>query len=253
MNHVIRALSLCFAVVWASAAPASIKNELIRIGEAVLTKIALDPADFLFDIHLNAEDRTPLPIDKDGQVGMNVFPALIPFTEVNLSGKAKLHREHAGWPQIDINFGGWNSIAGMVASGMVEDFKGGLYGYHGGISAAVSADPRLRLFGGYEFSQMRVDVTVNFKDSSTSTGTGFDLQNSLSHLNVGKTEHFLFAGAEVLRSARKRLVAEVGYGVVSNKLMARLTWSSKNFDSGFVFFPESAWVLWPVWNFQVRF
>lgn len=253
MRHAIRLVVVVAAGVCATAASASIRGELIRIGSNLATAVALDPADFLFDIHLNAEDRTPLPIDRNWQVGTNLFPALLPFTELNLSAKGKLHREHAGWPQIDVSVGGWDSIAGSVASSMVDDFSGGLFGYHAGISAAVTLDPRLRVFGGYEFSQMRVNVSVDFKDNVTDSGTGFDVQNSFSKLNTGKTEHFLFAGGEVLRSARKRLVAEVGYGVVSNKLIARITWASKNFDTGFAFYPEGAWVLWPLWNFQVRF
>jgi hypothetical protein len=248
-----RTVAACAALGLAAVASASVKDEFIRIGEDVGTKIALDPADFLFDIHLTSEDHTPLPIDKDFEVTTNLFPSFIPFTELGAEFKAKLKREHGGWPQIDMNLGGWDSIAGSVISGQVKDFKGTLWGLHGGLLATGSVDPRLRLFGGYEFSQMRVDIAVTFNNTKTNSGTGFDLQNSFSKVNVGKTEHFLVAGAEVLRTTKKRLVAEIDYGVVSNKLVAKLTWASRSFDTGIAFYPESAWVLWPIWNFQVRF
>jgi len=253
MRHLARGLVLCLVAAWAAGVSASVRDEAIKVLSDAATQIALDPADFFFDLHLNTEDRTPLPIDKDWQVGTNILPGTLPFAELNLSGKGKLHREHGGWPQIEVGAGGWYSVAGGIVSSQVDDFSGNLFGYHGGISFSLSADPRLRIFGGYEFSQMRVNVSVDFEDEVTNSGTGFDIQNSFSHLNTGKTEHFLFAGAEVLRSARKRLVTEIGYGVVGNKLVARLTWSSKNFDSGFAFYPEGAWVVWPFWTFQVRF
>jgi hypothetical protein len=253
MRRVASVLALCAALLAAAGASADIRDEFIRIGESVATKVAVDPADFLYDIHLASEDRTPLPIDKDWQIGTNIFPGIIPFTEVSLGVKSKVKGEHGGWPQIDLNAGGWDSIASSVVGNYVEDFKGNLWGLRAGVSGSVSLDPRLRLFAGYEFSQMRVDVNIKFKDMNTKTGLELRVLQALSNLHVGKTEHFVFTGAEVLRTARKRIVAEVGYGVVHNKLLARLTWASRSFDTGFAFYPEGAWVLWPIWNFQVRF
>jgi hypothetical protein len=257
----VRRLSICLfaGLVAAAAAPASAKDFVTKLTDQAI-KFGIDeafrvfkagPVDFLYDIHLNAEDRTPLPIDKDWQVGTNLAPNTLPFAELNLSGKTKLHREHAGWPQVDVNLGGWYSVAGPVLNSVVKDFKGQLYGIHGGILAAASADPRLRVFAGYEFSQMRTDMDITWKPATDPVVAAWELVFQTVH--GGVTEHFLFAGAEVLRTSRKRLVAEIGYGVVHNKLVARLTWASKNFDTGFAFYPEGAWVVWPVWNFQVRF
>jgi hypothetical protein len=236
------------------AARASFSTDLERIGTDLATRIVLDPLDFLYDLHLTTEDRTPLPVDRRFQVGTNLFPNLVPFTQFALSGKGRLHREHGSWPQVDLRLGGWYFIGGAIVSSAVKEFTGSLFGYHAGLSAAVTVDPRLRVFGGYEFSQLRANVDIEFDpDSGTNSGTGFDLQNAFSSLHAGRADHFLFVGGEVLRTPVKRLVAEAGWGLVNRKLIARITWASRNFDTGFAFYPEGAWALWPVWNFQVRF
>lgn len=233
----------------AAAARADLAGEFKRIGLDIGTQIATDPADFLFDTHLNSEDRTPLPVDKSWQLGTNIFPALLPFGRLGLDGKTRLHREHGDWPQIQIGWGYWNFLPAGIAS--TTEFDISLSGWHLGVQAAVSVDPRLRLFLGYEFSQMRVDADIKF-DTAGKTGTDLNVMNAFSSLHTGKTEHFLFMGGELLRSPTKRLVAELGYGLVSSKLIARITWASKYFDNGISFYPEGAFAFWPFWNFQVR-
>lgn len=246
-------LVLCAAFL-ASLAPVAARGSLgDRLKSAALeigTEIALDPADFLFDLHLNTQDRTPLPMGNTFQVSMPLLPSLLPLGQLGLSGKARLHREHGSWPQIDLLLGGWDHLASLFVPEVA------IYGYHVGLNVAHSVDPRLRLFAGYEFTQLRVNVDLDFDDqqqvSGPVTSIG-DFQDSFSTLNVGKVEHFLFAGSELLRTPVKRLVAEVGYGVVNQKLVMRLTWVSKRFDTGLSLYPEGAWVLWPFMNFQVRF
>lgn len=231
-------------------ASADLADEFKRIGLDIATQIATDPADFLFDTHLSSEDRTPLPVDKSWQLGMNIFPALLPFGRLGIDGKTRVKREHGGWPQLQLGWGYWNFIPSSALP--ADDFSAVLHGWHAGLQAAVSVDPRLRLFAGYEITQMRVDVDLNL-DTAGQTGTELNLSNSFSSLHTGKTEHFLFMGGEMLRSPTKRLIAELGYGIVSSKLIARITWASKYFDNGLSFYPEGAFAFWPFWNFQVRF
>src|SRR5690349_18615337 len=103
----INAPAVWLAVLFACAAVARPATAGIKeMGEDIATQIILDPADFLYDIQLTNEDRTPLPVNKFMSLGFNVFPNLLPFTELGLDGKARLHREHGGWPQIDLRFGG---------------------------------------------------------------------------------------------------------------------------------------------------
>jgi hypothetical protein len=139
-----------------------------------------------------------------------------------------------------------------------DSFAASLWGGHIGLAVSESLHPRLRLFGGYEYTWMRADIDIkdNASSTSASTSTGdFDFMEELkkNDISVVKSEHFLFAGAELLRTPKHRLVSEMGYGVVTRKLMIKVTWASQSFDTGFSFYPEGAWTLWPFWNFQVRF
>jgi hypothetical protein len=105
---------------------------------------------------------------------------------------------------------------------------------------------------------MRVDIDIKDTTSDTSTSTStdeFDFSKEIqkNDIHVVKHEHFLFAGAELLRTPKKRLITELGYGPLNRKLIIRVTWASRSFDTGLCFYPEGAWTLWPFMNFQVRF
>ncbi len=222
----------------------------------MVTQIATNPSEFLYDISQTTEDRTPLPGNRDFSFGTNMFPNLLPFTELSGETKVRVHREHGGWPQVDTHVGGWKLL---LASLLPKDtIEGSLWGIHGGLSACYSLDPRLRIFAGYQASAMFADIITHLTPPTT-TGTAesaFDtaaLYSSLENIHTGRVEHFMYVGGEMFRTPSKRLVAELGYGLVKNKLTMRLTWASRNFDTGLSFYPEGAWVLWPFANFQVRF
>jgi len=222
----------------------SVTDQFINMGIDTGLQIIQDPGDFLFDVHLVSQDRTPLPVGKAFQGGINLFPNLIPWGQLASSWKAQLHREHGGWPQIDTFFGGWSFVPAWFIK--TDDFKGAsFWGYHGGLDVSESVDPHLRLFVGYEYTQMRIGATWS---------KPLKLEEmEISSINVGKSEHFAFVGAELMQAQAKRLVLETGYGLVSSKIMMKVTWSSRNFDTGIVLYPEGACVIWPMWNFQVRF
>ncbi len=247
-------VSLCLACALGAAGPvrADVGTDFKKIGEDMAAQIILNPSEFLYDIQMTTEDRTPLPGNRVFSFGTNIFPNLLPFTELSGETKTRLHREHGGWPQVDLHLGAWDLLAGsLIPKG---NFEGSIWGIHGGLSAGFSLDPRLRAFFGYQFSSMFANFHITPDSSSSSnTGTGFDVANSLENINTGRMEHYMYIGGEMFRSPTKRLVAELGFGLVKNKLVMRLTWASRNFDTGLAFYPEGAWVLWPFANFQVRF
>jgi len=239
------------------AAPArgDLKSQFISAGTDIATRIATDPGNFLFDIHLNAEDQSPLPVGKVFSWSTNIFPDLVPFGELGLEMKAQAHREHGNWPQIDVFAGGWDSVAVTVANSASgsTDFSGSLVGYHAGFVVAESLNPLLRVFGGYEYTQMRANVSFGSGLTSSGGSGTFSALDTLTSVTAAVTEHFLFAGAEVFRTPAKHLNAEVGYGVVGKRIVLRMIWASPHFDTSLNFFPEGAWTLWPSMNFQWRY
>lgn len=247
--------ALLALLVAPAAGFATVGERLESAGLEMATQVATDPVSFLFDMHLNSQDRTPLPVGKAWQIGLPFFPNLLPFASLGLGGKGQVHREHGGWPQIDIFGGGWDSIPLMAVSS--TEFDGVLYGYHLGFVVTESLDPQMRIFAGYEFTQMRVDLDFAMGDDEPVDPAdiqGFDdFQDSFEKIRAANTEHFLFAGTELLRTPTKRFVAEVGYGIVNAKTIFRLTWSSKTWDTGLAFYPEAAWIIWPQAHIQVRF
>lgn len=231
-------------------------------GISLATQIASDPGSLLYDLHLTYEDRDPLPVGKIVQVHTTLFPGIFLLGELGGAAKVQLRREHGDWPQIDLFGGGWTSAITMIAGKSASnnssssnnsiDPNAKLYGYHFGVTAAESVDPRLRLFASIEGSWMTVSAKINHSGAPSSTST-YNPLDSIDEIAVGKSDGFLWVGSELLRTERKRFVTEIGYGFWGKKLAARMTWSSRNFDTGLAFYPESAIVVWPVANFQVRF
>lgn len=232
---------------------------------SVASKFATDPGTFLFDLfHENINNATPLHMGKVVEIGTNLFPATLPMLELNIAGKARVKREHGGWPQIDVIGSYWNWLPALIAPSLISDMeaKPNLYGYNLGFNVATTLDPRMRVFIGYEYSALRFDIEgldamLAGDESTSSTGfdsSGFDLADTLPDaFHVGKTEHYINVGSELLRTPVKRLAAYVGYGLTSSRFVARLTWESKWISSGLAFYPDGALVFWPAANFQVRF
>lgn len=244
------------AAVMAAGGPgrASFESSLQSVG----AKIVADLPTFLYDnFHECTTNMSPLYTGRRYEVSTNLFPSTLPWLELNMAGKAQVKREHGYWPQIDVLAGGWTSlIASLVPTdtgdeGEDEDLKPSLFGYNFGIIVTESLDPRLRLFFGYDYSQMRVKVDLSdVKDEEEDDGWDFIPDK----IDVGKGEHYLLMGAELLRTPQKRLVTQIGYGLASNRFSARLMWCSKRFDTGLIFFPEGyPLIVWPVMNLQVRF
>ena len=143
-----------------------------------------------------------------------------------------------------------------------ESVSPSLWGYHTGIIFTESLDPRMRVFFGYEYSQLKFGLNLeDLKQEDITDAQGNvigtqddpDLDFLPNRLNVGKIEHYLIIGTELLRKPEKRLYTQVGYGLGSNRFVARLMWQGRRWTTGFIFFPEGyPLFLWPVATMQWR-
>jgi hypothetical protein len=152
------------------------------------------------------------------------------------------------WPQIDLRGAYWNSLPALLLG---SSHHAVLNGYNAGFTVSESLDPRLRVFAGYEYSAMRFNIDGVHQLLSLSAT---DFLSSLlpDAIHVGKTEHYILIGSELLRTPVKRLAAHIGYGVTSNRFVLRLTWESKWFNTGLAFYPDGVIPVSALMNFQVR-
>ena len=228
------------------AGRADMTSRAISIG----TGIATDPASFLYDLHQNMEDMSPSPVGRRVDVGTVLFPSFLPLAMINGNGKIQVLREHGGIPQFDLLGGGWTSLV----TKFIPDVKVDWWGWNLGFLVTGTVDPRMRLFFGYEMSQLKAgwDLTGpnEIKDSSSSTGLK---ASSLNKGDIGKTEHILVLGSEVLRARDNFLVAQLGFGLTTQRLSAKLTWRGNIFDSGITFYPEGSWIIWPFEAWRLKF
>jgi hypothetical protein len=212
------------------------------------TGIVSDPAGFLYDLHQNMEDVTPSGVGRHVEFGTCLFPSFMPMAMLNGNAKVQVLREHGGIPQLDLLGGGWTSLITKFVPDITVDW----WGWNLGFLVSATVDPRMRLFGGYEYSQMRASWDLKGKIKADSKSGALDM-TSLNTGDVGKTEHILTIGSEVLRGQDKLLVAQLGFGLTTQRLSARLTWKGNVFDSGITFYPEGSWVLWPFEAYRLKF
>jgi len=217
-------------------------DRAIGIGTGIIS----DPASFLYDLHQNMEDVTPSGVGRRLEFGTTLFPSFMPLAMLNGNAKYQVLREHGGIPQVDILGGGWTSLI----TKFVPDVKVDWWGWNLGFLVSGTVDPRMRLFGGYEYSQMRASWDLKGKIKASS---GLLDMSSLNTGDIGKAEHILTIGSEVLRGQDKLLVAQLGFGVTTQRLSARLTWKGNVFDSGITFYPEGSWVIWPFEAYRLKF
>lgn len=228
-----------------AAGALTMTDRAIGIGTSIVT----DPASFLYDLHQTMEDVTPTAVGRRLEFGTTLFPSFMPMAMLNGNAKLQVLREHGGIPQVDILGGGWTSLI----TKFIPDIELDWWGWNFGFLVTGTIDPRMRLFGGYEISQMRASWDLKGKIEANSSGlSGLDM-SSLNTGDVGKTEHILTVGSEVLRGQDKLLVAQLGFGVTTQRLAARLTWKGNVFDSGIVFYPEGSWVIWPFEAYRLKF
>jgi len=203
---------------------------------SIATEIATNPGGFLFDIYQMTESVPPTRVDRRFSIATGFMPALLPFTFANASARFSLTQEHPGIPQIEI-FGGYSKLLALAYVNS-DSTEGSVYGKHYGISVVQSIHPKARLQVALEHSGLT--GKVNFKKKPLQLyGT------SLTSIKVDLAEDFLLVGAEILRGERRYMFTQLGYGLQSSKIFARILWVGKHWDTGLTIYPESALVIYP--------
>ncbi|MEK6543960.1 MAG: hypothetical protein AABZ44_05945 [Elusimicrobiota bacterium] len=233
----LKALSVVFflSCAWIPAqlsAGVDFRGKAISVGTEIIT----NPGGFFYDIHQMAESVVPTRVGKHGVITTQIFPTLLPFTMANIAGRYNLLSEHPGIPQVEI-FGGYSKVMALdfVDSDSTE---GAIVGHHYGLSMLQSIHPLARVQFAYEVSTL--DFSIKFKkDPIDFYGT------SLSEVKVAIQESFVFTGCELYRGEGKYLFTQMGFGLESSKILARVMFTGPRWETGFTVYPEGPLVIYP--------
>lgn len=220
-------------------------------GMQMAGEIVANPAAFFYDFQQDMETTTPLPPGKTFSVQTGLFPTMIPMTNLNLSGKYRLHGEGRiapGVPQLDI-MGGYSDMYGarMVAKNSDSIEKAKLNGYYLGAILSSSVSPKIRTFWGYKRSVLKAKFEFAPGDELELMGT------KISNVDTGFKDDFLMAGIETPKGINKFWSIQLNYGVRTQTFSTKLGWYGPHFELGLNFYPEGVLVVHPVWNFHVNF
>lgn len=220
-------------------------------GMQLAGEIVANPAAFLYDFQQDLEATTPLPPGKAFSVQTGLFPTLIPLTNLNLSGKYRLHAEGRmapGVPQVDLIGGYSNMMAARMAtrnSDTIDSAK--LIGYYMGAILSSSVSPKIRTFWGYKRSVLAAKIEF-------APGEELDLLGTkIGNIDTGFKDDFLMAGIETPKGISKVWSMQLNYGLRTQTFSTKLSWSGRFFELGLNIYPEGVLVVHPVWNFHVNF
>ena len=205
-----------------------------------------NPGDFLFNLHSDNCDFTPVLKNRHGTIRTNFYPTTFPATWLNLSVKVKILSD-GGFapyvPQVDLvgEYGKMIAIDMAASSGDVESssdsVKPGLGDIGYGILITKSVTEKTRIYGGLRFS----DAALNVK-----FGEAMDLGGTtLSEINVGVKDTLIVTGIENQIGEKKYVVAHFSYSSNQKKIVSRIGWYSKHLELGFNIYPEGFMVMHP--------
>jgi len=220
-------------------------------GMQMAGEIVANPAGFFYDFQQDYEGTTPLPPGKRYSVQTGLFPALLPMTNLNLSGKYRVHGEGRlapGVPQLDF-IGGFSDmyLARMLSKNSDSIEKAKLNGYYLGAILSSSVSPKIRTFWGYKRSVLNAKFEF-------APGEELDLMGTkIGNIDTGFKDDFLMAGIETPKGIRKFWSIQLNYGVKTQTFSTKLSWYGPYFELGLNFYPEGVLVFHPVWNFHVNF
>ena len=205
-----------------------------------------NPGDFLFNLHSDNCDFTPVLKNRHGTIRTNFYPTTFPATWLNLSVKVKILSDGGflPWvPQVDLvgEYGKMIAIDMAASSGDVESssdsVKPGLGDIGYGILITKSVTEKTRIYGGLRFS----DAALNVK-----FGEAMDLGGTtLSEINVGVKDTLIVTGIENQIGEKKYVVAHFSYSPNQKKIVSRIGWYSKHLELGFNIYPEGFMVMHP--------
>jgi hypothetical protein len=213
-----------------------------------------NPGDLLLDLHTDVDDVSPVKSEDRISVRINIFPALVPITTVNLSAKARLWKEGAWLPQNDLIGTYWTNIGATIASENAEELQASLSGYSigGTISRSFGKGGNIRLFAGLKYVNLSLKADLSSVIESENGEDGTELE--ITYLDINPKDLFVFSGL-VYRShpLRDRLVmAQVGYGIRHKKIVSKISISYRRFEIGLNIYPEALFVIHPVCNLNLR-
>jgi hypothetical protein len=220
-------------------------------GMQMAGEIVANPAGFFYDFQQDYEGTTPLPPGKRYSVQTGLFPALLPMTNLNLSGKYRVHGEGRlapGVPQLDF-IGGFSDmyLARMLSKNSDSIEKAKLNGYYLGAILSSLVSPKIRTFWGYKRSVLNAKFEF-------APGEELDLMGTkIGNIDTGFKDDFLMAGIETPKGIRKFWSIQLNYGVKTQTFSTKLSWYGPYFELGLNFYPEGVLVFHPVWNFHVNF
>lgn len=216
-------------------------KEVVNLGLRFLD----NPGDFVFNLHSDNIDFTPVVENRRGTIRTNFYPTVLPTTWVNLNLKLKVLSDggYSPWiPQVDIlgQYGRMLAIdiaSNMIAQSSTESVKPASFDYTIGLIFTKAVQQNTRLYLGVNYS----NATLNIKLDKPIEFSEF----RLSELNVAIADYFIFTGIENKLKENKYVVAHLGYGLKSQKIVSRVAWYHKHLELGFNIYPEGLFAVHP--------
>lgn len=190
-------------------------------------------------------DYTPVTGNKHLGVHTNLLllanPALVNSISAKLASS-----EGKKFPQVGIYGGIWKTFALDLLAG---DFMStaDLYGYSVGFFVAKRVDPSTRLFTHISYSRITLNLVL---------AEELDLGiMKFQTLSAGAFDTYIFTGIEYTAGEYKDkvIIAQTGYGIRSNKIVAKILIQKGAIEYGLSIYPEGLLVIHPVLNIQFRF
>jgi hypothetical protein len=214
-----------------------IGQELVKLG----LKFLNNPGDFLFNLHTDNEDFTPVVVGRHGAIRWNFYPTTFPGTWPGLNLKVKVLSDKPGsWPQVDLmmEYGRMLALDAMSGVGTsTSTVKPSLSDYTYGIVLTKSVSDDTRIFFGTKYSQ----VEMNLDLSEPVTFGTFSLQKMMVNVN----DVLFTLGIENYYSKTSHVLATVAYGFKYKKLTSRIAFYHKHLELGFNIYPEGLFVVHP--------
>jgi len=209
-----------------------------------------NPSDLFFNLHLNTEDVSPNLSKRRFAFRINMTPALLPATMGSIAMKLRLTNNSGYVPQLDFSWGYGKMLALAMMSS--EDAQPENKQYYYALTVTHRMNDRTRIYWGYKTSEF--SILLKFKDPVKITEG-----SELSQLNFIAKDNFIFTGIEqktdnyVYKGKEQVVIAQMGYGLESKKIIARLGVMSPHVEFGLDIFPESIFIFHPYWAYHWRF
>ncbi len=207
-----------------------------------------NPGDFIFDLHHDTMDYTPLPKNKFLGIHTNILLLANPALMNSVTVKVAVGGEKM-LPQVGAFYGAWKTLALDMFSGSLGMSTADLSGWSAGFFVAINVDEDTRLFTNVNYSKFNLNIELEepliiIEDVLEFPGLSGDAYDT-----------FIFTGIEctVGEYRDKIVIAQTGYGIRTNKIVAKILIHKGTMEFGLTIYPEGLLVIHPVLNMQFRF